>query len=408
MKTKFTLIYGLLLGTFLIAACDKDDDDKVPEKNTLPPGPEYVKEGNYCLNAVCYMAKGEDTLNGWHAVYSAWLKLLQAEFKEQMALCGYPDKTFHLEVNKQNPEYVNIIRIEGQTDSVSKRGYSVVAAEVEEYFNQHPEKKQSNFTLIFVPNVSLSFRAWLSEENGKLQNSFVIFPGLSYSLSKTQIGTMMQNFGKLCLLDNNTEPMSEIYTSMMNQDKGPANWRQSSRLMKADAMWLNQNQIFNNKTNAYFTDAPEVKVNHTELKYDNGQIVVTCEFTSPQNVVGVMVYHDPWSYPDREDEIWDNNYTTRDAIPYVTDQVNKNGNTYKITVLIPWSDLPVTYQVPESVKPVREAEIRFRFLIEDGLAVPLVNKGDIKSGFRYPYQITNYLPDFDTPVDVELEIQPEE
>lgn len=405
MKIKIVYICCLLLGLVQLTAC-QDDNDVNPGQNTLPPGNEYVKEGNYCLNVIYYATKGVDTLENWHQIYSSYLLQIQEEFKNQMTLCGYPDKTFNLVVNKQNPSYVNIIRLDGQIDSVWKKESSLLVEEINAYFEQHPEKKQSNFTVVFGPNTFTN--SWTLLENGKVKHSG-LFGSLDVkSLSRTQIMLLMQYFGRMFFLDYNTEPFSEIYYSRMNYNNGFMNDGIESRLLKADAIWLNQNQVFNKETKAYFTEAPTVQVTATELKYENDQIEVTCEFTSPQNVVGVIVYNDPWIYPDREDEIWDNNYTTRDAIPYGTEQVNKNGSSYKITVQIPWNDLPVTYKVPESGENHREAEIRFRFLMDDGSAVPLANKGDINSGYRYPYKIKNFVPDFQDKVNTDIEDEGEE
>lgn len=405
MKIRIVYICCLILGLVQLTAC-QDDDDVNPGQNTLPPGNEYVKEGNYCLNVVYYATKGVDTVENWHQLYSSYVLQVQEEFKTQMTACGYPGKTFNLQVNKQNPSYVNIIRLEGQTDSVWKKESVVLMNEVDAYFEQYPEQKQSNFTVVFGSNIPVE--PWTLLDKGRVKHSGLFCPYKVTSLERSAVMLLVQYFSRMFFLDYNTEPFSDIYYSLMNLTKGTINSGIESRLLKADAMWLNQNQVFNQETKAYFTESPEVKVTATELKYENDQIKVTCEFTSPQNVVGVIVYQDPWIYPDREDEIWDNNYTTRDAIPYGTDQVIKNGSAYQITVHIPWKDLPVTYQVPESGENYREAEIRFRFLMEDGSAVPLANKGDINSGYRYPYKIKNFMPDFQDKVNTDIEDEGEE
>lgn len=398
MKTRSIILYSLLWGAALFAACDNHEDAN-EEENALPPGREYVKEGNYCLNVVYYIPKGADTLADWHTIYSSYVKTLQAEFREQMAICGYPDKTFNLEVNRQNPAYVNIIRLEGQIDTV---GSQRIVTEVADYLNRHPEQNKSFFTAIFVPYVGLSTSVWSLESEMNIVSRGIISSYSGYPLGDDGVGNLMMMFGGMFFLEYNTEPITEIYYSMMNFDNGPSNWGKASRLLKADAMWLNQNQIFNHKEKAYYADRPEVQVVHADFKYENDRIEVACEFTSSRQIVGVIVYNDPWSYPDREDEIGDNNYTTMDAIPYATDQLNQNGTSYRFTLHIPWKDLPVTYKVPEAGEDYCEAEIRFRFLVEDGLAVPLVNKGDIESGFRYPYKIKNYIPDFQDKVDTAI------
>ena len=401
MKIRFTLIYSLILGLLLCTACHEDDDVEAG-KNMLPPGPEYVKEGNYCLNVVYYIRKGLDTLDNWHSIYSSYLKTLQSEYRAQMTRCGYKDKTFNLEVNKQNPAYIHILRLEGQNDTA--RTSQEVITEVMDYLNLHPEKKSGFFTVIFTPGMSLSTSAWnLMDDNNEMTASGLISAYTPASLNNGGVGTLMMTFGKMCFLAYNTEPFTHVYYSMMNQTNGPSYWGISTRLLPADAMWLNQNQIFNDKEKSYYTDSPEVNVTHSDFKFENDEVVVNCEFNSLQNVVGVVVYNDPWSYADREDDILDNGYTIRDAVPYATDEVNKSGSNYKISVRIPWNDLAVTYKVPKSGELYCEAEIRFRFLIEDGLAVPMENKGDIKSGFRYPYKIKDYVPDFLDQVDTDIE-----
>lgn len=408
MKRKLLFVYNLILVVALLAACQDDDENGKDLENTLPPGPEYVKEGPYCVNVVYYAVKGMDTLANWHRLYSSYMTTLQEVLQEQMALCGYPQQTVNLEHNKQNPLYVKIIRVEGQADTVWKRGYMTVVNEVRGYFAQHPEEKQSNFTMIFAPNGGFLPQAWTLTEQGKVAESGMICTYQTADLSGTLIGNLFQVFGKMCFLENNTEPVSDNYFSMMNKEKINS-WKNGyCRLLKADAMLLHYNQILSPESGTYFAEAPQVNVTRTELKYEHEAIVVNCEFTSPQHITGVVVYNDPWSYPDREDEILDNGYTTSDAIPYGTEEVNKNGSNYKITVRIPWKDLPVTYTVPNNDMTYREAEIRFRFITEDGLAVPLRNKGDILSGYRYPYKIKNYVPDFEDKVDTEIKEEPNE
>lgn len=398
---------GIALGVFLMFSC-KDDDDMTTGGNMLPPGTEYVKEGKYCLNVFYYVPKGEDSIAGWHKNLSSVMRHVQDRFKKEMSDRGYTGRTFHLNANKQNPDYIDIIRIEGTVDSAQKESYKAVFDEIDRYFEQHPEAKLSNHTIIFTP-VSLGKGSvrYYTDREGIFFGSSMVLPRVNASFvpegNVGEMGRMLNTMGRLLFLPHSSEPMSDAYYSIMNiKDHGNA------ELKKADALWLNYNQLFNDADLPYYTVKPEVNVTKTSLKYEQGTIRVACEFTSPQNIVGVIVYNDPWSTEERAKDILDKNVddiqtTVSDAIPYAVEEVNKNGSQYKISLTIPWSDFPASYTVPQTDGEYREAEIRFRFIAEDGMSIPLPRyKGDIKSGYRYPYYIKDYVPDFDSQVNVDI------
>lgn len=397
----------IALGVFLMFSCN-DDDDMNTGGNMLPPGTEYVKEGKYCLNVFYYVPKGEDSIAGWHKNLSSVMRHVQDRFKKEMSDRGYTDRTFHLNANKQNPDYIDIIRIEGTVDSAQKDYCKAVFEEIDRYFEQHPEAKLSNHTIIFTP-VSLGVRQlkFYLDSKGMPCGSSVVLPNVNASFvpegNVLEMRQMLVRMGELLFLPYSSEPMPDAYFSIMN-----TNDHTNVELKKADALWLNYNQLFNDADLPYYTVKPEVKVTNTSLKYEQGNIRVACEFTSQQNIVGVIVYNDPWSTEERAKDILDKDVddiktTMNDAIPYAVEEVNKNGSQYKISLTIPWSDFPASYTVPGSDGKYREAEIRFRFIAEDGMSIPLPRyKGDIKSGYRYPYYIKDYEPDFDSQVNVDI------
>lgn len=386
---------GLALGIILVVACN-DNDDVTSGENTLPPGSEYVKEGRYCLNVFYYIPKGVDTVADWHKQISSNVLWAQSMFGGMMTSCGYGGKSFHLQVNQQNPAYVKVIRLEG-SDTVSAKITEVITADVDRYMVAHPEDNQSGHTLVIAPG---AFYASVIRQDmdGKTTGSAVIFSQVSADNLLSL--DLLRYMGDLFFLPSSDQLMSDVYYSFRTTN--PKVTLLNMELKKADGMWLNQNQIFNDDDKPYYSVKPKVTVGKVGLKYEDGQIRVNCEFTSEQNVVGVIVYNDPWNNDEREANILDVSAGCSDAIPVATEEVNKNGSQYSVAVTIPWKDIPASYKVPMPGMEKREGEIRFRFLFEGGLAVPMRYKGDIKSGLRYPYNIKNMLPDFNSKVDVEL------
>lgn len=393
MKNGLKWLWGLALSMTLTAACN-DKDDVIPGENTLPPGPEYVKEGTHCLNVFYYIPKGVDTVANWHKQISSLLLDTKNMFSGMMANCGYGGKTFRLQLNRQNPAYVKVIRLEG-SDTVSVAISDVISADVNRYLAAHPEDDQSNHTLIFAPGAVLGEIYDNNEGKEWITGSKIIYPDIHSLISMRFLHIIAYQF----FLPMSEQPMSDVYYSCRSTDmkKNLTN----TELKKADGMWLNQNQIFNDDDKPYYTVKPEVTVGKVGLKYEGGQILVNCEFTSAQNIVGVIVYNDPWNQEERNMDIKDNT-TGSDAIPFATEVVNKNGSHYSVAVTIPWKEIPSTYKVSVPGMEKREGEIRFRFLFEGGMAVPMLFKGNIKSGLRYPYNIKNTLPDFGSKVDVEI------
>lgn len=395
MKNGFKWLCGMAMGMALAVSCNDNDDDVIPGENTLPPGQEYVKEGTYCLNVFYYIPKGVDTVTNWHKQISSLLLETQGMFRSMMTTGGYGGKTFRLQVNKQNPAYVKVIRLEG-SDTVSATISAVIAADVNRYLAAHPEENLSNHTMIFAPGTVYD-RVYDYDEGKKMiTGNKMIYADIYPALSVHFLGFMGDQF----FLPTSDQPMSDVYYSFRSMDVKKS--LTNMELKKADGMWLNQNQIFNDDDKPYYTVKPEVTVGKVGLKYEGGQILATCEFTSAQNIIGVIVYNDPWDHEERRENIEDS-ATGYDAIPFATEAVNKSGSQYSIAVAIPWNEIPSTYKVPVAGMEKREGEIRFRFLFEDGTAVPMLFKGDIKSGLRYPYNIKNMLPDFGSKVDVEIE-----
>lgn len=404
MKSSARLLWGIALGIALMLSCDDKNDEGGIVVNTQPPGKEYVKEGSHCLNVFYYTIEDKtDSSVLWHQEYSQVLLAAQKAYGEQMELNGYGKKTFHLNVNKENPDYVRIIHLRGNVADYSEHGAEGIYKEVKAYLHSHPEEYLSDFTFILAPDVT--GREWVEKRMnvtvGMTVLSTLKLPDRIDETNEYIVGAFMQELGSLFYLNPNKESMSEIYYSLMNTGQ-ISGWPRNVRLLKSDAIWLNQNPVFNDKEIADKTEEPAVQVKKTDFGYEDGQIIVNCEFSSKQNIVGVIVYNDPWALSDRLLDIGDSGAGAWDAVAYVTEEVNRNGSDYKISVSMPWRDLPVTNIVPESGSDKREAEIRFRFIMEDGVAVPMGEsiKGGMKSGLRYPYVIRNLMPDFNAKVEL--------
>lgn len=404
MMNKWIGLGCLLASIFLTTACE--DKEYEPGKTVLlPPGEKYVKEGRHCLNVFYYIPEGSDTLKDWQEMISSAVLNVQQYYREQMTACGYPEKTFHLAVNDQNPNYVRVICLQGKTENVNETGVEGLLNEIFEYQKQHPEDNYSEHTVIFTTENILFSGAWtFTNAEGYGISSYILLPFLRESFSTDITGITMaeitQHLGVMFFLNYSEQPMSDVYVSMMSTNMTGNQWGYSTELKKADAMVLSRNQVFSDEDLAFYSGSPQLKVEKADFSYrsETDSIYISCEFTSRMSVHGVVIYEDPWLSENRWNDILDERNSSYDAIPYAVEELQQDGDRYRFTKAISWKDIPAGYKVSSQEGFSLNAEFRFRFVMENGLLVPLY-KGDIKSGYRYPYTVINYWPDFDLPVD---------
>ena len=429
--SKFKLIGMLMLVFSILTACNDDDEIITDTGGTgeegevlpPPPGPDYVPQGKYNnnLNVVYYIPTDSDTVPDWHRRLSGVVLYIQDYYRQQMKNYGLGEKTFNLVVNKQSPAYVKINYVKSEKISSAEcmdpaRGTSLAKQDLVNWFAAHPEEKVGNHFFVMMPGESASFfhgsyADWI--DGTPLGMCFTACDYLGFSawnysqgkLSVGEIGGLMHELGHAFFLQHNSQKAGQApQVALMNSgnwDYYPGN-EQNVPLTLLDVMWLNEIQPFNDVENNY-TKTPAYSGLKTRLSSDKDNIYVTVNFDSEDEVAGVGFYNDPWHNSDQKGKDADPyQYTEYDAVSYFvgvnekfSDQGSfvRNGNSYEVSVVMPWKDLEARYKVPYADYKNVKAEIRFRVLFKGGLTIPAAADGPKVRTPRYYYQVHNENPD---------------
>lgn len=426
----FKIFWMLCLVVFSLAACSDDDNEVGPDgennsgnsANLLPPGPDYEPQGKYNnnLNVVYYIPSDSDTVPDWHRRLSGIVLYMQEYYRDQMKAHGLGDKTFHLVLNKQNPSYVKITYIKSEKVSSAQcqdaiLGTSLAKADLLGYFKEHPEEKMGSHFLVLLPGESAgffhgSYANWT--DGSPLGLCMVACDQMGFSIENyhkglADVGGVMHELGHAFFLQHNSQKAWESpKVALMNS----GNWEytpgneQNVPLTLLDVMWLNQIQPFNNEENNY-SHLPEWNRSSLkmELTADKENIYAKVAFESPDEIVGVGFYNDPWHNSDQEGKDADPyQYTEYDAVSYYvgadsqfSDKGNfvRNGDQYEVSVVMPWKDLDAKFKVPYADYKNVKAEIRFRLMFKGGLTIPEAADGPKTMLPRYYYQVHNENPD---------------
>lgn len=444
----------------LIAACSVDaynvSTSKSEEEENKPLSETWsaIPEDHYCLNVVYYVPADMDTLNLWHKRLSGLTLNTQRFFKNNMARYKY-DKTFGLVVNDSNKNYIQMSYIKSKREAAKMQSTDMtdMADEVMAYFNAHPSEKRSNHFLVYMPTYTGSFiNTAYVDPNGKgVPDHAITFAGCD--TEKFDAKFLKSGKGRAAYLKNLGQVMYEqMYSFLVAGNNGLVtdsryalggsvgsgvgssfNYLKYSvdpnklTLTAIDAFWLNEIQVFNKKSDnhAYVpvegVEIEDVKFSWLDAEegiYERDSLWVECTFRSSDDLVGAVMYLDPWRSTTEDEHKDPNQRTDEDATGYLKDsgEFEKLGeNTYKVGFLLLWSELNpknvesigTSVRDPEltnndySVPPymgtyyICKSEMRFRFIGKGGMAYPQPGvslKGDWGTKFRWYFQIRRYSP----------------
>lgn len=427
---KFKMIGMLMLVFSVLTACNDDDEiitdtGRTGEEGEVlppPPGPDYVPQGNHNnnLNVVYYIPTDSDSVPDWHRRLSGVVLYIQDYYRQQMKNYGLGEKTFNLVVNKQSPAYVKINYVKSEKISSAEcmdaaGGIYWAREDLLNWFAAHPEEKVGNHFFVMMPGESASFfhgtyDKWL--DGTPVGMCFTACDHLGFSawnysqgnLSVGGMGGLMHELGHAFFLQHNSQKAGQApQVALMNS----GNWKyypgneQNVPLTLLDVMWLNEIQPFNDVENNY-TKTPAYSGLKTRLSSDKDNIYVTVNFDSEDEVAGVGFYNDPWHDSDQKKDANIYEFTEYDAVSYFvgvnekfSDQGSfvRNGNSYEVSVVMPWKDLEARYKVPYADYKNVKAEIRFRVLFKGGLTIPAAADGPKAKTPRFYYQVHNENPD---------------
>ena len=150
---------SLFMSLALLTGCNEDvvktefDKDIPTFPVVTPPGEEYVKEGETCLNVFYLIPQELDTVPQWHRRLSGTTLNMQEYIRENFEHAGLGSKTFNLNKNKDSEHYIKIHYIFSSKVSIyaSTLPMNAIMNEVKDYWAANPGTQDGNNTLVYLP-----------------------------------------------------------------------------------------------------------------------------------------------------------------------------------------------------------------------------------------------------------------
>ena len=314
MKTKFYLKTVCLFALLFIVSCSKDqfsetEEVLVPEAVGKPVGNEW-EDNPYKLNVVYFVPNDMTPVSNYESRIEEIMFDAQEFFAVNLDREGYGRTSFGLNIRKNNGK-LNIITVNGQQGKSAypySGGGGTVINELEAYFNQHPNEKKSEHTLVFLPSTS----------GDPLNPGGVPFYGLGKycfaldyeyfdlqylgentnlgDLATKWIGGMVHELGHGLNAPHNKE-WSSLQATLGTALMGSGNFsygKNPTFITASNASIFANSQPFRNDTRSDWYSG--VTANITKLKgsVQNNKIVISGNFSSSGTVSAINVWHDPY------------------------------------------------------------------------------------------------------------------
>ena len=443
--------YLPLAFSVLIAACTVDaynvstSKSEAEENKPLSETWSAVPEDHYCLNVVYYVPADMDTLNLWHKRLSGLTLNTQTFFKDNMLRYKY-DKTFGLVVNDSNKNYIQMSYIKSKRETSKMKLVDIMdmANEVMEYFGTHTSEKQSNHFLVYMPTYTGSFinTVYLDPDGKGTPDHTITFAGCDaekfdpkFLKSAKGRAAYLKSLGQVMyeqmysfLVAGNSGLVTDSRFSLGGSVSTTLNYTKyydipdKITLTPIDAFWLIEIQVFNKKNEHEYVPVKDVEVEDVKFSwldaeegiFERDSLWVECTFRTSDDLVGAVMYLDPWRTSVDNVHKDPNGRTDADAMGCIknSSEFEKVGDSYKVSFLLLWSEMPpknigylpgVTdtslsnFDDPSTryieSNQICKSEIRFRFIGKGGMAYPQPGvslKGDWESKFRWYFQTRRY------------------
>lgn len=333
----------------LLAFTNCSEDSFTTENQMVDPIAEdevfnYTSVTKYNLNIVYFIPKDATNRINSHKRISEILLHGQQFYKQNMNRYGFTNKTFNLLIDKDKNR-VKINYVNGKFNNSYypyEEGGSKVIEEIEAYFLANPTEKNSDHTLILMPvndqdNPDVPFYGlgrwcFALDYNGMDVQYFGGSSKLSSDATK-YIGGLLHELGHGLNLPHNKQKKSEYEnpkkgTSLM----GAGNYTYGSSptfLTEASCSILNNNQIFNNSENEFYTGA-SAQIVSIQGNFNNGDLNISGTFQSDIAVNYIGFYNDPAEDNADYDAItWATSVTGNSSfnISMPIDELDKKENT---------------------------------------------------------------------------------
>ena len=364
----------------MVISCTKDtvtdsNPDPDPGNNTGIVENEW-KDNPYKLNVVYFVPNDMTPVADYEARIEKIMFDAQEFFAINLEREGYGRTSFGLDLTNEGK--LNIITITGQQGKSAypySGGGGVVVTQLEAYFNQHPDKKKSEHTLVLLPSTS----------GDPLNPGGVPFYGygrycfaLDYehmdakylgqntnlgNLATKWIGGLVHEFGHGLNAPHNRELKSlkpTLGTALMGT--GNSSYGKSPTFITAahSAIFANS-QTFRTSTRSDWYSGASTKITNIKGKFEGNKIIVAGNFTSNSQVTAINIWHDPHPAGAANQDY--------DALSYTSLPIGQD-SLYFESSLDDFYDLNGKYQ------------LRFSFLHENGSRVTRA----------YEYEFINNIP----------------
>ncbi len=304
---------------FITLSCKESVVESVMEQSAKKQDTTvaYASDRKYNLNVIYFIPSDVIPPANYQKRLSDLLLWGQNWYKQQMALNGYPNKTFGLYTNaaKTDVRLIVINGTKGKANYQYEGGSGNVITEINSYFSANPSLKSGDHNLIIIPSYFMKADGtpgggtfgppfygigrncfaldYLDMDIKHLGQSDVL--GNAFSV---WFGGMMHELGHGLNLPHNCQKVSENNDplkgmSLMWAGNGTLG-KSPTFLTAADCAILNVNQIFNTDTKSYYgTVSSSIKKLYARYAPDKQSIIVSGKFTSTGPVTSVLYYNDP-------------------------------------------------------------------------------------------------------------------
>lgn len=352
MKKLLVIISLVITSTLLYTSCNKSEDpiDKIIDENPddgLLLG-DYISDYPNNLNVVYFVPSDSEPLADYHRRISGIMLHMQDWYKKEMEFNGFGKKTFGLEVNEKDANYVRITVVNGEKGKLSypyEGGGSKAGAEIDAYFAAHPDEKASDHTIVFMPSIE-GEHGWDAGGvpfYGMGRSCYVLdykYFDISTWMDGTDegksnwIGGTIHELGHGLNLPHNQHLATDGWVSMMSWGNHDYNYTPNNiHLTKASAAILNNCQVFTKDASKVFYDVyPSHTIKSFRIYADETNLYLRCKFTADNPVNAVIAFNDPKTSAD------DSNYN---AISWCTTNVI-NGDS--IALVMPLDGINSEYK----------------------------------------------------------------
>lgn len=390
----------MVLAAFVFSACSDDEGEQmetgipeITEDRGVVPGADYtVEEGEKYLNVVYFVPQDIEPVEDWHWRLSGIMNHVQEFYGSNLSKYYGIEQNFKLMRNTANPDYVKIILIRGNKPAASYTSSYNVQYEVEEYFRGNAAEKKSHHTLILLPNydkaptgVTYGYDAVnipnecygvVACDYAEFNIKYFRYTQLRMSYLQ-RLGEVIRATGLAMGLTYNAPQKNDVYVSVTTGTsaeyvQNPGKWR----LTAGDKEFLVRSELFQKELD--YSDIADVSIQSVQFALTNGNLEMTCMFSSSIAPVAFMVYNDFFRATDKdglyseEKELMNEEMSTvKDAIMTTSTNITSFGGTfYKVVIEVPVSQIPDEYLRALPGQDFAKAELRFRVLHSNGTCTP--------------------------------------